>query len=328
MQTLETTQIPNFSDVEAAALRLAGIAHVTPVMTCAHADSLAGAQLFLKMESLQRGGAFKFRGAYNALSRLDSGAAQRGVVAFSSGNHAQAVALAGRMLGIRATIFMPADAPAAKQTATRGYGARVILYDRRNDDREEMARRLVEDEGRTLIPPFDHPHIIAGQGTATRELIDQVGPLDLLYVPVSGGGLIAGAAIAAAAMCPDCEVVGVEVAGGDRARQSIDAGRIVTIRTPDSIADGAQAPRMGPITFAAAQALIHRLTTVTDDALRQAMRLCMERMKQVVEPTGCMGLAAALADASQGARVGVIISGGNVDPAAYAHHIAHARVAA
>lgn len=313
--------LPDFADVEQAAARLAGIAHVTPVMTCSLADRLAGAELFFKMESLQRGGAFKFRGAYNALSRLGRAAAQRGVVAFSSGNHAQAVALAGRMLGIRATIIMPADAPAAKLAATRGYGAQVILYDRRNDDREAMARGLVEDEGRTLIPPFDHPHIIAGQGTATRELIAETGPLDRLYVPVSGGGLIAGSAIAAAAMAPGCEVVGVEVAGGDRARQSLEAGRIVTIATPESIADGAQAPRMGPITFAATQTLVHRLTTVTDDSLRQAMRLCMERMKQVVEPTGCMGIAAALADAPAGARVGVIVSGGNVDPAAFAQHI-------
>ncbi|OYX17120.1 MAG: serine dehydratase [Sphingomonadales bacterium 32-67-7] len=321
MATLDAISIPTFSDVEDAAARLAGIAHVTPVMTSAHLDMLAGAQLFLKMESLQRGGAFKFRGAYNALSRLDGAAAHRGVVAFSSGNHAQAVALAGRMLGIRATIFMPSDAPAAKQAATRGYGARVILYDRRNDDREAMARRLVDEDGQTLIPPFDHPHIIAGQGTATHELIEQVGPLDRLYVPISGGGLIAGSAIAAAAMCPNCEIIGVEVAGGDRARRSLDANRIVRIDIPDTIADGAQAPQMGPITFTAVRALVHRLTTVTDAALGQAMRLCMERMKQVVEPTGCMGLAAALADAPSGARIGVITSGGNVDPAVYGYII-------
>ncbi len=304
---------PTFADVEQAAERLAGVAHVTPVMTSREADRRAGARLFFKMESLQKGGAFKFRGAYNAVSQLSPDARKAGVVAFSSGNHAQAIALAAHMLGVRATLIMPEDAPAAKLAATRSYGPEVVLYNRHTGNREAIAAEFVARTGATLIPPFDHPDIIAGQGTATLELIQAVGPLDYLYVPVGGGGLISGSALAAHALSPGCRVVGVEPQAGDDARRSLESGTIVSIPTPVTIADGAQTGRVGDLTFAIMRLLVNSITVVDDDALRRQMAFFMERMKVVVEPTGCLGAAAAMAMAPAGARVGVIVSGGNVD---------------
>lgn len=314
--------VPSYADVESAAARIAGIAHRTPVLTSSRADLATGARLFFKMESLQKGGAFKFRGAFNAISRLDSEARRRGIVAYSSGNHAQAAALASRLLGVRATIVMPDDAPAGKLAATRGYGARVVTYDRHDGDREAIAAELVAREGFTLIPPFDHPHVIAGQGTAARELIEEVGPLDYLYVPVGGGGLISGVALAAAALSPGCRVIGVEPQAGDDARRSLAAREIVRIPTPATIADGAQTRSVGGITFAVMREHVAAITTASDDALRRQMRFFLEAMKQLVEPTGCLGAAAAMAEAPKGARVGVIVSGGNVDVAALGAHIA------
>lgn len=320
-----TRNVPTYADVAAAAERVAGIAHRTPVLTSTTADLATGARLFFKMESLQRSGAFKFRGAFNAVSRLRADEMRRGVVAFSSGNHAQATALASRMLGVRAVIIMPADAPAAKLAATRDYGATIITYDRQHGDREAIAAELVERDGLTLIPPFDHPHLIAGQGTAARELIEEAGPLDYLYVPVSGGGLISGCAIAAAELSPDCQVIGVEPETGDDARQSLAAGEIVRIATPQTIADGAQVRCIGDITFEVMRAHVAGIVTVSDDALRRQMRFFLQTMKQLVEPTGCLGAAAAMAQAEKGARIGVIVSGGNVDVESLGMHLAAIR---
>lgn len=304
---------PTFADVEAAATLLAGIAHPTPVMTSRTADAARGASVFFKMENFQRGGAFKFRGAYNAIARLDPAERARGVVAFSSGNHAQAVAIAAGMLGVAATIVMPSDAPAAKVAATRDYGATIITYDRAREDREAVARQVIGDSGAALIPPFDHPHVIAGQGTAACELFAAVGPLDRLYVPVGGGGLLAGSALAAATLSPGCRVIGVEPAAGDDVRQSLAEGRRVAIPVPKTIADGAQTTQVGALTFPIIQTHVAEIMVAEDAALRHQMRFFLERMKVVAEPTGCLAAAAALATAPEGARVGVIVSGGNVD---------------
>ncbi|WP_372425545.1 threo-3-hydroxy-L-aspartate ammonia-lyase [Salinarimonas chemoclinalis] len=316
-------RLPTFADVEAAAARLAGVAHRTPVMTSRTADARTGARLFFKMESLQRTGAFKFRGAYNAIAALDADARARGAVAYSSGNHAQAIACAGALLGAPTVIVMPTDAPAIKVAATRGYGAEVMLYDRFTEDREAIGRRLAAERGLALIPPFDHPDVIAGQGTATKELLDEVGPLDRIYVCLGGGGLTSGACLAAEALSPGCAVYGVEPEAGDDIRRSLEAGHILTIPVPRTIADGAQTTAAGAHTFPILQAKAAGVVTVPDAALVETMRFFAERMKQVVEPTGCLAAAAAFAAGDlAGARVGVIVSGGNVDLARFAALIA------
>ena len=295
--------------------RLAGVAHRTPVVTSATLDGLTGARVFLKCENLQRMGAFKFRGAWNLISRLPPEARRRGVVAFSSGNHAQAVALAARLLGMPAAIVMPSTAPAAKLEATRGYGAEVLFYDLAGESREGLAGRLVAERGSTLVPPFDHPDIIAGQGTAACELIEETGPLDLLLVPVGGGGLISGSALAARHLSPGCRVIGVEPEAGDDGGRSFRSGRIERIEHPDTIADGARTPSLGKLTFEIIRRDVDEMTSVPDAELIRAMRLVWERMKLIVEPTGVLGLAALLAGRVDGAgkRVGVILSGGNLD---------------
>jgi threonine dehydratase len=311
--------IPTYADVEAAAERLAGVAHRTPVVTSATFDRLLGASVFFKCENLQRAGAFKFRGAYNAISRLDPAQRRAGVVAFSSGNHAQAVALAGSLLGVRTTILMPTDAPGLKVAATRGYGGQVVTYDRYAEDREAIGRRIAEEAGATLIPPFDHPHVIAGQGTAARELFEAVGELDVLLVPLGGGGLVSGCALAARALSPSCSVMGVEPAAGDDVRQSLRKGEIVRIETPRTIADGAQTTAPGRITFDIIGRLLADVVTVSDEQLLEAMAFVATRMKLLVEPTGCLGAAAAMHGVVplRGRRVGVILSGGNVDLARF-----------
>ena len=305
-----------YADVEAAATRLAGVAHHTPVATSGTFDERAGCRAFFKCENLQRMGAFKFRGAYNALATLDPGARRRGVVAFSSGNHAQAVALAGRLLGIPATIVMPADAPAVKVAATRGYGAEVVLYDRaKGESREEVAARIARETGAAVVPPFDHPAVVAGQGTAAKELLEETGPLDYLFVPCGGAGLLSGSAIAAAHLSPGIKVVGVEPATGDDAARSFRSRSIVSIDVPQTIADGARTQALGAVTFPLVLRHVHDIVTVTDPEIVEAMRFIWERMKLVVEPTGALGAAAVLRGAPdvRGRRVGIILSGGNVD---------------
>jgi threonine dehydratase len=313
------TALPTYADVEDAARRIAGVAHRTPVLTSRHVNDLYGATLYFKAEHLQRMGAFKFRGALNALSRFTDEQRRGGVVAFSSGNHAQAIALAARELGIPAVIVMPEDAPAMKIAATRGYGGEVVLYDRYIEDREAIGREIASTRGMTLIPPYDHPDIIAGQGTAAKELIEEVGPLDALLTPLGGGGLLAGSALAARALSPGLEIYGVEPAAGDDGQRSFRSGEIVTIETPRTIADGAQTLHLGALTFPIIRRDVADILTATDEQLIEAMRLFFGRMKQVVEPTGCLGLAGfdAVRDRLAGKRVGVIISGGNVDLARF-----------
>ena len=307
--------LPTFSDVQAAAQRLRGVAHVTPVLRSTTLDQRQQAQFSFKCENLQRMGAFKFRGAFNALSRFDAGQRQAGVITFSSGNHAQAIALSARLLGMPAVIVMPLDAPQAKLSATRAYGAEVVLYDRFTQDREELTRKLSAERGLTLIPPYDHPDVIAGQGTAAMELFEQVGELDLLLVPLGGGGLLAGSALAAHAMFPACRVYGVEPEAGNDGQQSLRAGRIVRIDTPKTIADGAQTQHLGEYTFGVIKNHVADVLTATDQELIESMKFLAERMKMVVEPTGCLGLAAACHGKVplQGQRVGILLSGGNVD---------------
>ena len=314
-----------FADIEAAAGRLQGVAHRTPVLRSHTADQRTGAQVFFKAENLQRMGAFKFRGAYNALSQFTPEQKRAGALAFSSGNHAQAIALSGRLLGLPTVIVMPQDAPAAKLAATRAYqqgqvGSEVVLFDRYTEDREAIGARIAAERGMTLIPPFDHPHVMAGQGTAALELIDEVGQLDALLVCVGGGGLIAGSAVAARHRLPGIAVIGVEPEAGDDARQSLARGEIVQIEVPKTIADGAQTPACGVLTFAVMQALVSRIVTVSDAQLVRTLQFFAGRMKQVVEPTGCLGAAALLEGVEdwRGARVGVILSGGNVDLPRYA----------
>jgi threonine dehydratase len=314
----------SFDDVAAAAARVAGIVHRTPALTSHTADAMTGAQLFFKCENLQKMGAFKFRGAVNALAQFTPAQRVAGVVAFSSGNHAQAVALAARLSGMPAVIVMPRDAPAIKVEATRGYGAEVVLYDRYTEDREAIGARLARERGMTLVPPFDHPHVMAGQGTAALELLEDVPALDLLLVCVGGGGLIAGSAVAAHGVQPDCRVIGVEPAAGNDVQQSLRRGEIVAIDVPQTIADGAQTQRAGRYTFPVIRARVADIVTVDDAALVRAMRFFASRMKLVVEPTGCLGAAAAFEGAVdvRGRRVGIIVSGGNVDLARYAGWLA------
>ena len=318
-----------FSDIAAAAQRLAGVANRTPVLRSRTADERCGAQVFFKAEHLQRMGAFKFRGAYNALVQFSPAQRRTGALAFSSGNHAQAIALSARLLGMPSVIVMPQDAPAAKVAATRGYqagqpGSEVVLYDRYTEDRAAIGARLAAERGMTLIPPFDHPQVMAGQGTAALELIDEVGHLDALLVCVGGGGLISGSAVAATHRLPGIEVIGVEPEAGNDTQQSLAAGRIVSIAVPQTIADGAQTPSSGALTFPVIQALVRRIVTVSDTQLVRSMQFFAQRMKQVVEPTGCLGAAALLEGVVdlRGQRVGVILSGGNVDLPLYARHLA------
>ncbi|HEY3635568.1 MAG TPA: threo-3-hydroxy-L-aspartate ammonia-lyase [Caldimonas sp.] len=322
-----TLALPSYDDVVAAAARIAGHAHRTPVLTSRTADAELGAQLYFKCENFQRMGAFKFRGAYNALARFDERQRRGGVVAFSSGNHAQAIALAASLLGMPAVIVMPHDAPAAKVAATEGYGGEVVRYDRYREDREAIGSRLAEERGMTLVPPYDHPDVIAGQGTAAKEMFDEVGALDALFVCLGGGGLLSGSALAARALAPECKVYGVEPEAGNDGQQSFRSGRIVTIETPRTIADGAQTLHLGEHTFPIIRRDVADVLTASDAELVEAMRFFAERMKMIVEPTGCLGFAAArrLGRAALGGkRVGVLISGGNVDLARFAELVAAA----
>jgi threo-3-hydroxy-L-aspartate ammonia-lyase len=311
--------LPTYADVEAAAHRLQGHARRTPVMTSHTVDEALGAAVFFKCENFQRMGAFKFRGAFNALSRLGERERARGVIAFSSGNHAQAVALAARLLGIEATIVMPHDAPPAKLEATRGYGGRVVTYDRYRENRELIAQQLAEESGAAVIPPYDHPDVIAGQGTVAAELFAETGALDSLFVCLGGGGLLSGSLLAARALAPRCKVYGVEPAAGNDGQLSLRSGSIVHIDVPKTIADGAQTQSLGQHTFEIIRRSVADILTATDAELIDCMRFFANRMKIVVEPTGCLGFAAARARGAElaGQRVGVIISGGNVDPARY-----------
>jgi len=309
-----------FADVEAAAARLAGVVHRTPVLTSRTADARTGARLFFKCENLQRMGAFKFRGAFNALARFTPAQRAAGVIAYSAGNHAQGIALGARLLDMQAVIVMPKDAPALKIAATRGYGAEVVLYDRYTESREAIGDAIAAERGMTLVPPFDHPDVIAGQGTAAMELFQQAGPLDALVVCVGGGGLIAGCALAARALSPGCRVIGVEPEAGDDVRRSLAEGRRVRIDVPVTIADGAQTQQVGELTFPIIREHVAQVVTVSDAQLVATMRFFAERMKLVVEPTGCLA-AAALLEAGlpvAGQRVGVIVSGGNIGVAQYA----------
>ena len=313
------------ADIAAAAARLQGVAHRTPVFTSRTADQRSGARVFFKCENFQRMGAFKFRGAYNALAQFTPEQRRAGVIAFSSGNHAQAIALAARLLGMPSVLVMPQDSPAAKLAATRAYqkgqaGSEVVLYDRYTEDREAIGGRLAAERGMTLIPPYDHAHVMAGQGTAAAELVEETGPLDLLMVCVGGGGLIAGCAVAAVHASPGITVVGVEPEAGNDTQQSLARGEIVHIDTPQTIADGAQTQHSGRLTFPVIQRLVREIVTVSDAQLVSTMRFFAERMKMVVEPTGCLAAAALLEGVvpARGRRVGVIVSGGNVDLARYA----------
>jgi threonine dehydratase len=316
--------LPTFNDVESAARQIEGVAHRTPVVSSRTINTRTGAQLFFKCENLQRAGAFKFRGAFNALSRFTDTQRRAGVVAFSSGNHAQAIALSAQLLGMPATIVMPHDTPAIKLAATRGYGAEVVIYDRFTEDREAIGRRLASEGGLTLIPPFDHPDVIAGQGTAAKELIEEAGALDFLFVPMGGGGLVSGSALAARALAPRCKVYGVEPEAGNDGQQSFRSGSIVRIATPRTIADGAQTQQLGELTFAIIGRELADVLTASDAELVLAMQFFAERMKIVVEPTGCLGFSAArhAGIPIRGARVGVVISGGNIDLARYGELLA------
>ncbi|HED4488926.1 TPA: threo-3-hydroxy-L-aspartate ammonia-lyase [Yersinia enterocolitica] len=312
-----------YDDIVQAHQRITGVALKTPVLTSSTANEQTGAQLFFKCENFQHMGAFKFRGAYNALVKLSPQQQAKGVIAFSSGNHAQAIALSARKLGIRAVIVMPKDSPAVKIAATRGYGGEVVLYDRYLEDREAISNKLAQEQGLTLIPPYDYPDVMAGQGTAAKELFEEVGELDALLVPLGGGGLLSGCATVAKALYPNCQVIGVEPAAGNDGQQSFRSGKIVKIETPVTIADGAQTPALGHYTFPVIQERVDNILTATDDQLISAMKFFTSRMKIVVEPTGCLGAAVAFGDQLElrGKRVGVIISGGNVDLGRLAHFI-------
>ena len=303
-----------YGDIEAAALRLSGVAHRTPVLTSRTFDRITGSQVYFKCENFQRVGSFKFRGAYNALSQLSPDRQKRGVLTYSSGNHAQAIALAGQLLGIPTTIIMPEDAPQVKIDATRGYGAEVILYDRAQAIRETLGGEIARERNLTLVPPYNHPHVIAGQGTTAKELIEDVGELDLLLVCCGGGGLLSGCAIAANALSPNCRTIGVEPQQADDATRSFHTQVLHRIDNPKTIADGARTPYLGTITFPLILHYVADMVTVPEAAIEEAMLFLWERMKIVVEPTGALGTAALLSKIvnSPNARIGVIISGGNV----------------
>ena len=321
---MNTLTLPTYDDVVQAAARLAGTANHTPVLTSRTINEELGAELFFKCENMQRMGAFKFRGAYNALSKFTPEQRSAGVVAFSSGNHAQAIALAAKLLGMPATIVMPHDAPAAKVAATKGYGGKVVIYDRYKEDREQIGRDLADQHGLTLIPPYDHPDVIAGQGTAAKELFEETGPLDALFVCMGGGGLLSGSALSARALSPQCRLYGVEPEAGNDGQQSFRSGAIVRIDTPNTIADGAQTQQLGQFTFPIIRREVDDILTATDDELVQCMRFFAERMKIVVEPTGCLGFAAArrMKNQLRGKKVGILISGGNIDLARLAGFLA------
>lgn len=306
---------PSAVDVAAAAQLLAGVAHRTPVYRSKTLDERAGASVFLKCENFQRVGAFKFRGAYNALSRLSAAERAQGVLTWSSGNHAQAIAHAGAILGIPTTIVMPQDAPAPKLAATRGYGAEVVLYDRQTQEREALGRGLAAERGFTIVPPYDHPQVIAGQGTVAWELHEQIEKLDLLLVPTGGGGLLSGCALATRARASKCRVIGVEPEAADDATRSFRTGVLARVREPETIADGARTPCLGSYTFPLVLRHVDEMVTVEEDAIRAALRLVLERIKIVAEPTGVLGIAALISEAvsAPGARIGVVISGGNLD---------------
>lgn len=309
----------SFDDVAAAARRIDGVAHKTPILTSATADEKTGARLFFKAENLQRMGAFKFRGGYNSLAQFTPEQRAAGVITYSSGNHAQAIALSARLLGMKAVIIMPEDAPAIKIAATRGYGAEVVLYDRYKENREEIGNRLAAEQGLTLIPPYDHPHVMAGQGTAALELFEEAGPLDLLIVPLGGGGLLSGCATVARKLAPGCRIVGVEPEAGNDGQRSLAEGRIVHIETPRTIADGAQTQHLGNYTFPVLRALVDEIVTVSDAELVEMMKFFAGRMKILVEPTGCLAAASAFSGRLdvRGKKVGVVLSGGNVDLARF-----------
>ena len=315
-----TTPPVNLDDVQDAATRLKGVAHRTPVLRSRTLDALVGAEVFLKCENFQRVGAFKFRGAYNAASRLTSDQLARGIAAFSSGNHAQAVALAARELGTTAVIVMPEDAPRSKRAATEGYGAEIVTYDRYTGDREAIAEALAAERGLALIPPYEHPHVMAGQGTAALELLEETGELGALVTPVGGGGLMAGSATAAKGLHPGIRMVGVEPEAGDDTKRSLEAGRRVSIPVPKTIADGQALHTPGELTFSVNRRLVDEIVLVSDDEIRDAMRFAFERLKIVVEPSGATPLAALLSGRVGGLpdRVGVIVSGGNVDAERFA----------
>ena len=302
------------ADVRAAAKRIEGVAHRTPVVRSRTLDGLVGAQVFVKCENLQRVGAFKFRGAYNAIAQLSAEQLARGIAAYSSGNHAQAVALAARELGSTAVIVMPEDTPQSKLDAVAGYGAEIVTYDRYTGDREAIGAQLAADRGLALIPPYEHPDVIAGQGTAALELIEEVGPLDALVVPVGGGGLMAGSAVAAKGLLESVRLVGVEPEAGDDTRRSLAAGRRVSVPVPRTIADGQAASVPGELTFSINQRLVDEVVLVGEDEIRAGLRFAFDRLKLVMEPSGVSGVAALLAGrvAPVPARVGVIVSGGNV----------------
>lgn len=315
-----TIEQPDFREVQAAAATIDGSVHRTPVLTSTRVDAECGAKLFFKAENLQRMGAFKIRGAFNALSLFDDRQREGGVVAFSSGNHAQAVALAARDLGMPAVIVMPEDAPAMKIAATKEYGAEVVTYNRYTEDREAIGRAIAETRGMTLIPPYDHPDVIAGQGTAALELIEEVGHLDAIFAPLGGGGLLAGTALATKALLPNAEVYGVEPEAGNDGQQSFHSGQIVTISVPKTLADGAQTLHLGEITFPIIQQTVTDILTATDGQLVDAMKTFAATMKILVEPTGALGFAGfrTVQERFAGKRVGIIISGGNVDLARFA----------
>jgi threonine dehydratase len=304
-----------YEDVQDAHERLQGVAHRTPVFTSRTLNEICCNEVLLKCENFQRMGAFKFRGAYNALAQLSPEQKYKGVITFSSGNHAQAVALAGKLLGIKTVIVMPKDAPKVKLEATRGYGAEVILYDPDEAEREVLARQLMEERGLTLIPPFDHPHVIAGQGTAAKELFEDVGQLDYLFVPCGGGGLLSGSLLSAQALSPQCKVYGVEPEAGDDGVRSFRTGVLQRVENPQTIADGARTPSLGVLTFAMIKELAAGMLTASDEELVRTMRFLWERMKIIVEPTGVLGLAPLFHGRLdlEGKRIGVILSGGNVD---------------
>jgi len=316
--------LPTYDDVVAAAARISGHAHKTPILTSRTVDEEFGAKVFFKCENYQRMGAFKFRGAFNSLAKFSPEQRKSGVVAFSSGNHAQAIALSARLLGIPATIVMPHDAPAAKVAATKGYGGNVVIYDRYKEDREQIGRALAEKHGLTLIPPYDHPDVLTGQGTAAKELFEEVGPLDAFFVPLGGGGLLSGSALSTRALSPACQLFGVEPEAGNDGQRSFRSGSIVHIDTPKTIADGAQTQHLGGITFP----IIHRdvtdVLTATDAELVDCMGFFATRMKTFVEPTGCLGFAAARQRKAElkGKRIGILVSGGNVDLARFASLVA------
>ncbi|MDV7617293.1 threo-3-hydroxy-L-aspartate ammonia-lyase [Acinetobacter baumannii] len=320
---MKNLTLPNYEDVAAAAERIKDFINKTPVLTSRTVNNEFEAEVFFKCENFQRVGAFKFRGAMNALLQFNETQKKAGVVAFSSGNHAQAIALSSKILGIPATIIMPKDAPAAKMAATREYGGNIVEFDRYTEDREKIGKEIAEKNGLTLIPSYDHPHVIAGQGTAAKELFEEVGDLDYLFVCLGGGGLLAGSALSARQLSPNCKIYGVEPALGNDGQMSFRKGEIVHIDTPPTIADGAQTQYLGKLTFPIIQQKVDDILTATDEELINAMKFFAERMKMVVEPTGCLGFAAArnLKDELKGKRIGIIISGGNVDISKYAEFL-------